>query len=88
VSSPATKSEYLDRFAKNQRLEGYGLDTTTYMPCPFCAAADFMVPKLLETEAVLMNGATCRECGRSAKAVFTRGGGGASFEIVQTGGLS
>jgi hypothetical protein len=84
--APTSVQEYLDRYALNQIVTGYGLDTTTHVPCPFCAAPEFMAMKVLETEPVLAAGATCRECGRSAKAIFQRDASSVQFEIVQTGG--
>lgn len=87
MTHPATKLEYLRRFAVNQRVEGYGIGNIyCHFPCPFCAAADFVIYELLQVEKALESGATCKECGRSAKAIFERHEGSVGFEIVQTGG--
>jgi hypothetical protein len=87
MTHPPTRAEYDRRFAANQRLEGYGIgNVTQHMPCPFCAAPDFMVHHILDVEEVMSLGATCQECGRSLKAIFTRSEGTVHFELVQTGG--
>jgi hypothetical protein len=86
MAEPGNMDEYTARFHQNQRIEGYGLDTTMVMPCPFCAAPDFMRWKILEVESAMHRGGTCKECGRSTKAIFQRSPSGVQFEIVQTGG--
>lgn len=84
---PTSISEYNRRFALNHKIEGFGITgVEQHTPCPFCAAPDFIVHKILETERAMSEGATCRECGRSAKAIIKHGDGGVQFEIVQTGG--
>jgi hypothetical protein len=86
-SGPTSKDEYDQRFYKNHLVSGSGLNTTVHMPCPFCAAPDWSVFPVLETEEVMKGpGATCKECGRSAKFVFTQTANSKSFELVQTGG--
>lgn len=84
--APQNAAEYLERFHANQRLSGFGFDTTQHMPCPFCAAPDFLVFKILEVEYALSCGARCGECDRSMKAVFKKISGSVSFEVVQTSG--
>ena len=86
--APTNTTEYLRRFFLSQKIEGYGLDTTIHMPCPFCAAPDWLVHKLICTHEALESGATCKECERSAKAVFTetKASGVTAFEMVQTAG--
>lgn len=86
MSQPNSREEYDARFAANNRIEGYGLDTSPVYPCPFCAASDWARHRLLEMEAVMARPHTCGECGRSAKMVFVRESQGVSFEVVQTGG--
>lgn len=84
---PKDLEEYFKRFAANQRIEGYGITGVTMsLPCPFCAAADFITYKVIEVEAALKKGATCKECGRTAAAIFKRTPGEVAFNIVQTGG--
>jgi hypothetical protein len=87
MSQPQSRDEYLKRFAANQKVSGHGLETTVHAPCAFCAAPDFMVHRIIDIEAAMRQGATCKECGRSAKALFsTLPDGGKQFEIVQIGG--
>jgi hypothetical protein len=83
---PQNVDEYLGRFRANERCFGYGLDVSMGMPCPFCAAPDFVVYRVVDVESAMNKGATCKECGRSARALFTHDGPSTSFEIVQTGG--
>lgn len=84
---PKSAPEYMALFQRNQKIEGFGIGNVhVHMPCPFCAAADFLVYELLEVEAAMGKGATCKQCGRGAKALYSRFGGGLSFEIVQTVG--
>jgi hypothetical protein len=80
------KAEYEKRFAENQKITGYGLDTTMHMPCPFCAAPDWCSFKVIDTELAMAKEHVCSECCRGAKALFTRSPHGVSFEFVQTTG--
>lgn len=70
----------------NVRYEGLDLDTAVVTPCPFCGEPGWMRARVLEIEAKMREGATCRSCGRGARAEFTKAAGATSFEIVQTGG--
>lgn len=81
-----TQEEYEKRFHENAQVTGEGLETTMHMPCPFCAAADFLVHHIIDTENAYEGGAVCGECGRGAKAIFTRSEGNTTFEFVQTMG--
>lgn len=87
MSDPQTPEEYIARQQASQHLSGYGADTTVHVPCPFCAAPEWLVHRVIDTEAAMSKGATCKKCGRTARAhIATHPGGGKSFEIVQTGG--
>jgi hypothetical protein len=87
VSDPANKEEYEKRYHANQRIEGFGLGNVhIHLPCPFCAAPDFMIYELMETEACLEKGAVCKECKRGMGAMVTRDGGAVQIEMVQTEG--
>jgi hypothetical protein len=86
MTAPRNQQEYLERFARGQSLEGFGLETTCVVPCPFCAAPDFARWRVIDAHDAMAKPATCKECGRSAKSIFTRNAGGVSFEIVQCGG--
>lgn len=87
MAEPESAKEYIQRFAENQKIEGMGIGNVhVHMPCPFCAAADFVVYELLDTEEALEKGGECKECGRAARAIVTRHSGGVQFEMVQTKG--
>lgn len=98
MSQPQNYDEYLKRSKANQRLTGHFFETAMVLPCPFCAAPDFLEARIVdeafllgrEREApmarALMAGRTCRECGRSAKAIVTHEGAGVRIEVVQSGG--
>lgn len=84
---PKNAAEYLARFQHNQKIEGFGIgNVNIHMPCPFCAAPDFLVYELLQCEEPMAKGATCKECGRGAKALYTLFSRRQVLEIVQTGG--
>lgn len=85
------KPESMDQLGalttQNLRVEGYGLDVVTVLPCPFCAAPDWARLPILTTPEAMKTGATCGSCGRGAKAEFTDfPNGGYQFELVQTSG--
>lgn len=88
TETPKTYEEYLERTHKNTVISGFGLDTATEYPCPFCAAPHWAKTKLMETDKTLAQPHKCEECGRSAKFVFGEENDGATttFELVQTGG--
>ncbi len=86
--TPGTIGEFMDRFKKNQYLSGMGLDCMLHMPCPFCAAPEWIVYHIWDVKAVLTQGAQCQECGRGAKTVFhaDQFGNVMHFELFQTVG--
>lgn len=87
AAEPRSMEDYLARFQKNQKIDGFGIGNVHIgMPCPFCAAPGFLTYEILEVERVLARGATCKQCGRSSKALFSHKLGATLFEIVQTGG--
>lgn len=84
---PTSMAEYERRFSLNMEITGYGIGNVyMHMPCPFCAAKDFIVYELLDAEKALAAGARCKECARHAKALIARDASGVQFEIVQTHG--
>lgn len=87
-SEPATRDEYLARFAANQKVSGFGAETTQHFPCPFCAAPDWLVSRILEVETKIQQDTRCAECGRSAKALVQKDlvHGGTRIELVQISG--
>lgn len=92
MGEPASAEEYADRFIKNQRITGFGIDgVRMHVPCPFCAAPDVLEHGILETEDAYAAGATCAECGRAFRAIFKReehgeGQHSTAFSFVQTSG--
>ncbi len=88
-SEPTSRGEYERRFAKNHRVSGYGVGgTTVHMPCPFCAAADFIVHLVVESREAFERGGVCRDCGRGARAIYTDSpcGSKTAIRFVQTDG--
>jgi hypothetical protein len=86
MKPPTNMDEFHLRSESNNALTGRGYETTRHVPCPFCAAPDWMVFKVLETQESIVKGATCLECGRTARASLRRYEGGFELELVQTGG--
>lgn len=85
--TPKNADEYAERFQKSYKIEGFGENVQIHMPCPFCAAPNFIVHGIMETAPALSQGATCCECGRSARAIITEENPDShQLEIVQTGG--
>jgi hypothetical protein len=71
----------------NTKVEGKGPDTIVHAPCPFCAAPDFLVYRLLDVQSAVSEDTTCASCARSMRGIFTEDGkGGTQVELVQTGG--
>jgi hypothetical protein len=88
IPEPTNADEYLERFARNNKISGYGMETTMHMPCPFCAAPDFLVYAITDTFKALDEGATCKHCDRSQATVETRSEDGLQVRLAmfQTGG--
>jgi len=88
LGSPTTKEEYEQRFHENTHASGFGFENVQqHTPCPFCAAPEWLVVKLIELETQSSKETICQECGRGAKTIYTREPGGVTrFEIVQTRG--
>lgn len=84
------------RSTKNARVDGYGLDVTQHMPCPFCGAADWAAWQTVagiapgddrpNLDAQMREPKMCSSCGRAAKVIVTRAPGTMSAEFVQVGG--
>jgi hypothetical protein len=87
MSEPATQEEYEARHAENYRLSGHGIGNVhVHMPCPFCAAPEFLTYEILSMRDTLARGATCKECKRGMRAVFKSDDHSTGFELVQTAG--
>lgn len=84
--TPANMNEYNERFLTNMQVTGYGITgTTQHMPCPFCAAPDWYVVKLMDFGHT-SDPLTCGECGRTAQLLYAKIDGGSTMELVQTDG--
>lgn len=83
---PRTEDEYNRRFRANTEYFGIGIETGMTVPCPFCAAANFVSYKIIEVELTLSEEHICRECKRGSKSIFSTIDGSKSFEMVQTCG--
>jgi hypothetical protein len=87
VSSPINMMQYLTRFKKNERISGFGIEkATVHMPCPFCAATDFLVYRIIDVHEALAKGATCKECKRSLGADQVGREGCVTVSFYQSGG--
>lgn len=90
MPDPATLDEYNKRFNEGtlSSVAGVGAGVTVTMPCPFCAAPNWLKASILDVEGAMTKGATCSECARSGRAIMSHDATGNSigFEFVQTGG--
>lgn len=93
MTEPATKEEYERRYMENYRVEGYGIEgVTNHFPCPFCAAPDWHVVRIIDFGVPPGEGTyhskpiECQACGRSARYASQRTGGGVTMGMVQTAG--
>ncbi|MCK1670345.1 hypothetical protein [Bradyrhizobium sp. 150] len=87
MTDPKDYAEYARLSERNAKVGGSGLDTYMEPACPFCAAPKFARWSIVDMEGTASKEATCTNCGRSAKLIFTRGSQNeVSFEVVQTGG--
>lgn len=86
MSDPTNMAEYIDQMNTNISMSGIGIEYEVHLPCPFCAHAgwlSYVVPTMRDT---LMKGATCANCGRSARLVLQEAPNSVKLELVQTGG--
>lgn len=86
MSDPATLADFERRFKASLHFEGRGEDTRMVVPCPFCAAPDFQALNVRDSIEGLARGATCGECGRSARWEIEQDGILTEMVMVQTGG--
>lgn len=89
MTPPANQHEYNVRAQQNTKITGFGAETTTVLPCPFCAAPDWMkfpVTAGLNNYTEQSAPHTCKECGRSGRLIVARSPGEVRSELVQTGG--
>lgn len=86
MTDPDVMSSHNEKFLANHRVSGFGAMVVTHVPCPFCAAPNFMNLPIVSVEEEMAKEHTCSGCGRSGKALLSRSSGGVAFEFVQTGG--
>lgn len=86
MAEPKNFKDYVERFYSNQKYSGFGLDTTIHMPCPFCAAEDFIVSTIIKIEIKMRLNNVCKECSRGMRIIFKRTGCTVNFECFQSSG--
>ncbi len=68
MSECASEGEFNEKWERNSRIVGAGMEATEHAPCPFCAEPDFMVHLITDTgEAYAQGGAVCRHCRRGLR---------------------
>lgn len=85
-TQPNSLSEYQERVITNTKIDGFGIETNCTIPCPFCAAPDFLNYKVLDADKMLLEPQTCKECNRGCKIIKEVKPGSIEFEFVQTSG--
>ena len=87
MSDPQTLADYNRLCHENMESQGFGVETSVTVPCPFCAARGFMTYRIVNTRDAMKRGATCKHCGRSGAFEFLiEEPSAAQFMFVQTGG--
>lgn len=96
--APTDFTSYAIAYRDNTVIKGFGADTATVFPCPFCAAPGWVEANIVDVKGAMARGGTCGECGRSARFVFSTtppedidgvawtSAGMITLELVQTGG--
>lgn len=87
MADPEDREEYEHRWTQNFQITGAGIDgMRTHVPCPFCAAADFIVHGVLDFLEKMGKGAICKACGRGCRALIDHADSATRFRLVQTSG--
>ncbi len=86
MSNPQNYLDYKARHAKNVKITGTGLNTTMSEPCPFCAAPDFWVYRVIDVVQVITQEHVCEHCARGARVIVTRTPTSVHFVVEQTQG--
>lgn len=86
MAEPTTREEYEARYLENYQVTGYGVEgVTNHFPCPFCAAPDWYVVRVVDfgepTDPI-----DCKACGRAARFWVNREGGTTTMGMFQTAG--
>lgn len=86
MSVRATNLEqYLYLMSKHQYVEEVDGEAVMHLPCPFCAAKDWIKFTKWNRMNAISHGAMCNVCKRSARGLFTDVTG-IHFEMIQCGG--
>lgn len=84
-ADPENFETYNALMCQRATVSGFGIDgVTQHFPCPFCAAEDWLVVKLIDFAQD--HEETCSACGRSARLVYSKTPDSSSMQVVQTGG--
>ena len=85
MTAPTNMEDLTARFMENTKVEGFGLETTQILACPFCGAPGMMKMRVIDPPKT--QEAVCEECGRGMKNIVRDSGDGQiRFHIVQTVG--
>ena len=79
---PQTKEEFERLFHQNQNITGFGIETTMHMPCPFCAAADWNVFRVIDSQEALAKRSHCSTCKRTVQGNIVRTPNEVSFGMT------
>jgi hypothetical protein len=85
-TEPKDHGEYARRYNDNCRITESKDGTIMHLPCPFCAASDFISYQLMETETALNTEIVCRECQRGLRTIIHKSHGQLRLEFIQTRG--
>jgi hypothetical protein len=87
MPDPTSPEDFEARHAVAYIVTGNGTNRTRHVPCPFCAAADWMVYNDPEARRTMTREHECQVCGRRARFEIVRlEDGTRTAELVQTGG--
>jgi hypothetical protein len=88
MAEPKTREEYDTAYRANTKVSGFGLGTSVHYPCPFCAAPDWVVTRILDMEQTFQRPHACSTCSRAARLVIKRPApaDAITFHLVQTAG--
>lgn len=82
----ADEQEYNIAYVAACRIEGYGLEATQILACPFCCTPDYQRIRIVCAVEDIATEAVCLKCERGTKSLVEKTEHGVSFEIVQTRG--
>lgn len=87
MSDPQDMVEYNALMSENFSMHTIDGEVRVSLPCPFCAAKNWLTYSVQTMRKTLLDGATCSNCGRSAK-LEARGIDEEStqLDLFQTGG--